>query len=159
MRENFCHNCTKLTMFVFVKSIKGCFQRGFFNNKHINLSLLKDFYPFLSLKNILLLDQRKKETQFVKNALIIALDDLWPHFKADIWAFSYKKHFLNVFQTYNYKQTKFGLKCNMFTYKKIKLFYSSTYFLIFALNDLWPSFWPLYANSDLASTLKALYTC
>ena len=36
--------------------------------------------------------------------------------------------------------------------KKIKLFYSSTYFLIFALNDLWPNFWPSYANSDLAST-------
>ena len=29
------------------------------------------------------------------------------------------------------KHTKFGLKRNMFTYKKIKLFYSSTYFLIF----------------------------
>ena len=70
-----------------------------------------------------------------------------------------KKHFLNVFQTYNYKRTKFGLKWNMFIYKKIKLFYSSTYFLIFALNDLWPNFWPSYANSDLASTPMALYTC
>ena len=48
---------------------------------------------------------------------------------------------------------------NLFTYKTIKLFYSSTYFLIFALNDLWPNFWPSYANSDLASTPKALYTC
>ena len=38
--------------------------------------------------------------------------------------------------------------------KKIKLFYSSTYFLIFALNDLWPNFQPSYANSDLASTLR-----
>ena len=38
-----------------------------------------------------------------------------------------KKYFLNVFQTYNYKHTKFGLKWNMLTYKKIKLFYSSTY--------------------------------
>ena len=36
----------KLTMFVFVKSIKGCFQKGSFNDKHVNLSLLKDFYPF-----------------------------------------------------------------------------------------------------------------
>ena len=36
-----------------------------------------------------------------------------------------KKHFLNVFQTSNYKHTKFGLKWNMFIYKKIKLFYSS----------------------------------
>ena len=70
-----------------------------------------------------------------------------------------QQHFLNVFQTYNYKHTKFGLKWNMFTYKKIKLFYSSTYFLIFALNDLWPNFLPSYANSDLASTPKALYTC
>ena len=60
---------------------------------------------------------------------------------------------------YNYNHTKFGLKWNMFTYKKIKLFYSSTYFLIFALNDLWPNFWPSYANSDLASTTMALYTC
>ena len=69
------------------------------------------------------------------------------------------KHFLNVFQTNNYKLTKFGLKWNMFTYKKIKLFYSSTYFLIFAPNDLWPNFWPSYANSDLAFTPMALYTC
>ena len=69
------------------------------------------------------------------------------------------KYFLNVFQTYNYKHTKFGLKWNMFTYKKIKLFYSSTYLLIFALNDPWPYFWPSYANSDLASTPMALYTC
>ena len=45
----------------------------------------------------------------------------------------------------------------MFTYKELKLFYSSTYFLIFALNDLWPNFWPSYANSDVASTPKALY--
>ena len=69
-------NCTKLTMFVFVKSIKGCFQMGSFNDKHVNLSLLKGFYPFQSLKSILLLDPGKKETQFVKNAPIIALDDL-----------------------------------------------------------------------------------
>ena len=27
-------------MFVFIKSIKGCFQRGSFNNIHVNLSLL-----------------------------------------------------------------------------------------------------------------------
>ena len=69
------------------------------------------------------------------------------------------KTFSQCFQTYNYKDTKFGLKWNMFTYKKIKLFYSSTYFLIFALNDLWPNFWPSYANSDMASTPMALYTC
>ena len=47
----------------------------------------------------------------------------------------------------------------MFTYKKIKLFYSSTYFLIFALmtfdiiSDLHMQI------SDLACTPKALYTC
>ena len=70
-----------------------------------------------------------------------------------------KKHFLNVFQTYNYKHSKFGLMWNMFTYKKIKLFYSRTYFLIFALNDLWPNFWPSYANSDLASIPIVLHTC
>ena len=40
-------------------------------------------------------------------------------------------------------------------FKKIKLFYSCTYFLIFALNDPWPNFWPSYANSDLASTPMA----
>ena len=76
------------------------------------------------------MDQRKKRNTVCKNAPIIALDDLWPHFKVNIWTFSYKKHFLNVFQTYNYTHTKFGLKWIMFTYKKIKLFYSSTYFLI-----------------------------
>ena len=70
-----------------------------------------------------------------------------------------KKHFLNVFQTYNYKHAQFGLKWNMFTYKKMNLFYSSIYFVIFALNDLWPNFWPSYSNSDLASTPMALYTC
>ena len=37
---------TKLKMFVFVKSITGSFQRGSLNDKPINLSLLKDFYPF-----------------------------------------------------------------------------------------------------------------
>ena len=44
--EEFRHNCTKLTMFFFVKSTKGWFQRGSFNNRYVNLSLLKDFYPF-----------------------------------------------------------------------------------------------------------------
>ena len=99
------------------------------------------------------MDQRIKRNTVCKNALIIALDNLWPHFKADIWNFSYKKHFLNVFQTYNYKHTKFCLTWNMFTYKKIK-FFSSTYFLIFALNDLWPNFWPSYANSDWQLPLR-----
>ena len=71
-----------------------------------------------------------------------------PILKSTYEHFSYKKHFVNVFQTYNYKHTKFGLKWYIFTYEKIKLFYSSTYFLIFALNDLWPNFLPSYANSD-----------
>ena len=62
-------------MFVFVKSIKGCFQRGSFNNKHDNLSLLKDFYFFLEFKKHLVVGPEKKATQFVKNAPIIALDD------------------------------------------------------------------------------------
>ena len=46
LRESFRQNCTQLTMFVFVKSIKGCFEMGSFNDKHVNFSLLKDFYPF-----------------------------------------------------------------------------------------------------------------
>ena len=46
MRENFRHNSTKLTMFVFVKSIKGCFQMGSFNNNHVSDRLL----PFLEFK-------------------------------------------------------------------------------------------------------------
>ena len=63
-------------MFVFVKSVKRCFQRGFFNNKHVNLSLLKDFYPFLSLKKHLVVGPEKKRIAVFKNAPIIALDDL-----------------------------------------------------------------------------------
>ena len=106
----------------------------------------------------MLLDQRKKETEFVKMLRLLHLMTFDPILKL-----SYEhlviKHFLNVFQTYNYKHTKFGLKWNMFTYKNIKLFNRSTYFLIFELDDLWPNFWPSYANSDLASTPKALYTC
>ena len=69
----FRHNYTKLTMFVFVKSIKGCFQRGSFNNKHVNLSLLKNFYPFKRLKNNSLQYQRKKDTQFVKMLRLLHL--------------------------------------------------------------------------------------
>ena len=90
---------------------------------------------------------------------LLHLMTFYPILKSTCEHLVIKKQFLNVFQTYNYKHTKVGLKWNMFTYKKIKLFYSSTYFLIFALNDLWPNFWPSYANSDLASTPMALYTC
>ena len=97
-------------MFVFVKSIKGCFQRGFFNDKHVNLSLLKDFYPFKSLKRILLLDERKKETQFVKMLQLLHLMTFDPILKLTYEHLVIKKHFLNVFQTYNYKHTKFGSK-------------------------------------------------
>ena len=75
MRENFRHNCIKLTIFVFVKSIKRCFQRGSFNDKHVNLSLLKDLYPFLEFKNLVFGPEKKRNTD-CKNALIIALDDL-----------------------------------------------------------------------------------
>ena len=47
-----------------------------------------------------------------------------------------EKHFLNRFLTYTYKHTTSALKLNMFTYKKIQLFYSTTHFLLFALSDL-----------------------
>ena len=40
------------------------------------------------------------------------------------------KTFSQCFKTYIYKHTKFGSKRNVFTYKKIKLFYSCKYFLI-----------------------------
>ena len=73
MRENFRHNCTKLTMIVFVKSIKGCFQRGSFNNKHVNLSLLKDFYPYLEFKKHLGVGPEKKRTEFVKMLRLLHL--------------------------------------------------------------------------------------
>ena len=76
MREHFRHNCTKLTMFVFVKSIKGCFLRGSFDNKHVNLSLLKDFYPFLEFKKHLVVGPEKKRNTVCKIAPITALDDL-----------------------------------------------------------------------------------
>ena len=69
-------------MFVFVKSIKRCFKGGFFNNKRVNLSLLKDFYLFKSLKSILLLDQRKKETQFVKMLRLLHLMTFDPILKS-----------------------------------------------------------------------------
>ena len=62
-------------MFVFVKSIKGCFQSGSFNDKHVNLSLLKDFYIFLSLKKHFVVGPEKKRNTVCKNAPIIALDD------------------------------------------------------------------------------------
>ena len=63
-------------MIVFVKSIKGCFERGSFNNKHVNLSLLKDFYSFLEFKKHLVVGPEKKRNIVCKNASIIALDDL-----------------------------------------------------------------------------------
>ena len=85
---------------------------------------------------MLLLDQRKKETQFAKMLRLLHLITFDPILKSTYEHLVIKKHLLNLFQTYNYKHTKFGLKLNMFTYKKIKLFYSSTYYLIFALNDL-----------------------
>ena len=55
---------------------------GFFNNKHVNLSLLEDFYPFLEFKNILLLDQRKKETEFVKILRLLYLMTFDPILKS-----------------------------------------------------------------------------
>ena len=84
-------------MFVFVKFIKGCFQRGAFNDKHVNLSLLKDFYPCLSLKNILLLDQREKETQFVKMLRLLHLMTFDPILKSTCDHLDNKKRVLNVF--------------------------------------------------------------
>ena len=71
-------------MFVFVKSIKGCFQRGSFNNKQVNLSLLKYFYPFLEFKKHLFVGTEKKRNRVCKNAPIIAIDDLVPILKVNI---------------------------------------------------------------------------
>ena len=58
-----------------VKSIKGSFQRGSFNDKHVNFSLLKDFYPFLEFKKDLVVGPEKKRKAVCKNAPIIALVD------------------------------------------------------------------------------------
>ena len=56
---------------------KRMLPKGSFNDKRVNLSLLKDFYSFYILKSISLLDQRKRRRNAVsKNAPIIALDDL-----------------------------------------------------------------------------------
>ena len=63
-------------MLVFVKSIKGCFKRGSFNGKHVNLSLLKDFNIFLEFKKHLFVGPEKKRNTVCKTAPIIALDDL-----------------------------------------------------------------------------------
>ena len=82
MRENFRHNCTNLTMFVFVKSIKGCFQRGSFNNKHVNLSLLNDIYPLLEFKKHLVGPEKKKETEFVKMLRLLHLMTFDPFLKS-----------------------------------------------------------------------------
>ena len=69
-------------MFVFVKSIKGCFQRGSFNDKHVDLSLLKDFYPFSSLKTSCCRTREKKETQFVKMLRLLHLMTFDPILKS-----------------------------------------------------------------------------
>ena len=52
--------------------------------------------PFLEFKKHLFVGPEKKRNTVCKNALIIALDDLWPHIKVDMWTFSYKKQFLNL---------------------------------------------------------------
>ena len=57
-------------MCVLVKFLKGCFLKLFCNSIHGDLSLLKDFYPFQSLKIILLMDQVKRENTDCENALI-----------------------------------------------------------------------------------------
>ena len=49
---------------------------GSFNDKHVNLSLLKDFYPFLEFKKHLVVGPENKRNTVCKNAPIIALDDL-----------------------------------------------------------------------------------
>ena len=50
--------------------------KEFFNNKHVNLSLLEDFYPLLVFKKHLVIGPEKKRNTVSKNAPIIALDDL-----------------------------------------------------------------------------------
>ena len=54
------------------------------------------------------MDQRKKETQFVKMLQLLHLMTLDPTLKSTYEHLVIKKHFLNIFQTYNYKHTKFG---------------------------------------------------
>ena len=70
-------------MFVFEKSIKGCFQRGFFNDKHVKLSLLKDFYlVFEFKKHFVVGPEKKKETQFVKMLRLLHLMTFDPILKS-----------------------------------------------------------------------------
>ena len=84
-------------MFVFVKSIEECFQRGSFNNKHVNLSLLKDFYPFLQFKKHLVVGPDKKETEFVKMPRLLHLMTFDPILKSTYEHLVTKKHFHNDF--------------------------------------------------------------
>ena len=58
----------------------------------------------------MLLDQRKIETQFVKMLRLLHLMTFDPILKRTYEHLVIKKHFPNVFQTYNYKHTKFGWK-------------------------------------------------
>ena len=62
---------------------KRMFQKVFFNDKHVNLSLLKDFNLFKSLKKTSFCWTReKKETQFVKMLQLLHLMTFDPIFKS-----------------------------------------------------------------------------
>ena len=46
---------------------------GFFNDKHVNLSLPKDLYPFKKFKNHLVVGQEKKRNTIVKMLRLLHL--------------------------------------------------------------------------------------
>ena len=55
---------------------------GSFNDKHVNWSLLKDFYTFKSLKTSFCWTREKKETQFVKMLQLLHLMTFDPILKS-----------------------------------------------------------------------------
>ena len=69
-------------MFVFVKSVKGCFQRDSFNDKHVNLSFLKKLLHFLEFKKHLVVGPEKKRNTVCKNAPILHLMTFDPILKS-----------------------------------------------------------------------------
>ena len=85
-------------MFVYAKSIKGCFQRGSFNDKHHNLSLLKDFYFLEFKKHLVVGPEKKKETQFVKMLRLLHLMTFDPILKSKYEHLVIKKNFSMFFR-------------------------------------------------------------
>ena len=87
-------------MFIFVKFLKGHFQRVFCNDKHGYLKLLNGVFLFQSLKIILLLDQIKKEIQIVKKLGLFHLVTLDPILESTDERLVVKTY-PNVFPTYD----------------------------------------------------------